>query len=282
LVDTVNVPPAPPAITPGAFLQQYDALRLLHKLFALVKSLQTDAGSITWFLQNNKGIGWMQLDAIPYKAAQTAITNNEWESFLQVLQLLKKFTPVPKPCRCGKPLSLSFPLWNCSCRDILQLQPNGLTLLHYLPGMTGSWRMILIYTLGYSNPNLDAYRDPSTWLQFDTSVDYLRRLGVNVAKVQDFIKPVLIATDTANLQMALKARYDETLWLDTLKEIMDAIRPQKRDALVAYMLAVNPGLADENDLFRLLPGGYADGSLHAFFTHCTGAWYRAIICASAA
>ena len=35
--------------------------------------------------------------------------------------------------------------------------------------------------------------------------------------------------------MALKARYDEDTWLSTLKEITDIIRPQKRNALVAYL-----------------------------------------------
>jgi hypothetical protein len=30
---------------------------------------------------------------------------------------------------------------------------------------------------------------------------------------------------------------------------MDAIRPRKRDALVTYILATNPDLKDENDLF---------------------------------
>ena len=60
---------------------------------------------------------------------------------------------------------------------------------------------------------------------------------------------MLAATETEELRTALKARYDEDTWLITLKGITDAIRPQKRDALVAYLLAFNPDMKDENDLY---------------------------------
>ncbi|HEX8018058.1 MAG TPA: neuraminidase-like domain-containing protein, partial [Flavobacterium sp.] len=55
--------------------------------------------------------------------------------------------------------------------------------------------------------------------------------------------------DVKTLRTALKSRYDEDTWISTLKEVMDAIRPQKRDALVAYLLATNEEMKDENDLF---------------------------------
>ena len=65
----------------------------------------------------------------------------------------------------------------------------------------------------------------------------------------DFIKPGLTAVETGKLRMALKSRYDETTWLQTLKEVMDAIRPAKRDALVAYLLATRPEFSSANDLY---------------------------------
>jgi hypothetical protein len=57
----------------------------------------------------------------------------------------------------------------------------------------------------------------------------------------DYIKPVLTPGDVAELRATLKSRYDEDTWLNTLKQVMDAIRPRKRDALVTYILATNRG-----------------------------------------
>ncbi|MFL5739895.1 MAG: neuraminidase-like domain-containing protein [Flavisolibacter sp.] len=97
--------------------------------------------------------------------------------------------------------------------------------------------------------NLSAYKNQPTWENLLASAEVLRRLGITIDQIKQFIKPVLVATDTDNLRNALKALYDETLWLDTLKQITDKIRPKKRDALVAYLLAVNPDFEDTNDLY---------------------------------
>ncbi len=248
LIDIVNQPPASPPITPVAFPQQFDALKLLHKLFGFIKLLQLDDTSITRFLQNNEGLGWMELDGIPYKAGQTNIPYSEWESFVKVLILLKKLTPVPDPKDAENPLTF-YSVMELLLPAATTTLPEWLDAFALLTGYNRTMAEDVDLFFGFSNPNLDTYREPVTWLHFDKSINYLRRLGVDVTMVQSFIKPVLLANDTSNLRMALKARYDEFLWLDTLKEIMDSIRPKKRNALVAYLLAVNPDLVDENDLF---------------------------------
>jgi hypothetical protein len=97
--------------------------------------------------------------------------------------------------------------------------------------------------------DLTRYRLLETWEKMATCTEHLRKLGCNVAQVTTFIAPVLTGAEAAELRTALKARYDEDTWLSTLKEIMDAIRPQKRNALVAYLLAENPDMKDENDLY---------------------------------
>jgi hypothetical protein len=48
----------------------------------------------------------------------------------------------------------------------------------------------------------------------------------------------------------LKSRYDEDTWLSTLKEIMNVIRPLKRNALISYILATHPEFKDTNDLYE--------------------------------
>src|SRR6266545_6931311 len=44
-------------------------------------------------------------------------------------------------------------------------------------------------------------------------------------------------------------RYADTEWLGVLKQIQDGLRPMKRDALVAYLLATTPDLSGVDDLY---------------------------------
>src|SRR4029077_13468681 len=59
----------------------------------------------------------------------------------------------------------------------------------------------------------------------------------------------LTLADTANLRLSLKAGYADADWLGVLRNIQDRLRERKRDALVAYLLAMNPALSVPDDLF---------------------------------
>jgi hypothetical protein len=246
LIDVTNTPPVPPVITPAAFPAQYGAIRLLHKLLPLVNAFKLTVEEVSWLLQNSTSLGWFEIDGIPYEPGQTAVTYTQWESFLQVMALSKQLTPVPNPADAEHPVTFFGIL------DILLLpattRNEWLAALALLTGYDVALLDELDVHFGYAVPDLSAYRNPATWLAIQKCMEHLRILGVPVARVKEFIKPQLDANDTHRIRMALKARYDENLWLDTLKEIMDAIRPKKRNALVAYLLATHP-VKDENDLF---------------------------------
>ncbi|MEN6376361.1 MAG: hypothetical protein ABFD75_16485, partial [Smithella sp.] len=72
-VDITHTIPVLPAVTAVAFPDQYRALRLVHKLFPLVNSFKLENSDVEWFFQNNKALGWLEWDGIPYQAGQTAI-----------------------------------------------------------------------------------------------------------------------------------------------------------------------------------------------------------------
>jgi hypothetical protein len=235
------------AITEPAFQAQYDAIRLLHKLIPLINSFKFDEETVVWFLENNKALTWFELDGIPYKAGQTAASFTLYSSFVGMVQLSTTLTAVPNPADAEHPITFY----------------NVAEML--LPGATTTrteWLGAFSLLTGYVLDDVDAidahlfpvfdltrYRLLETWEAMATCTEHLRKLGCTVAQVAAFIQPVLTGAQAAELRTALKARYDEDTWLSTLKEIMDAIRPQKRDALVAYLLAENPDMKDENDLY---------------------------------
>lgn len=247
LIDKVTEPPVPPVITPGGFTQQYNAVRLLHKLFPFVKALKQDPDTIAWLISTSPALGWLEPDSIPYAGAQTPVSYTTWESFVQLLSLLNTLTPVPNPGDAENPLTF-FSL-------ISMLQDGATTRQQWLDAfalLNGYDRDVLDDADGYfgfSTPDLTQYRQVETWIKLGTAMQDLRILGTNATVAKEFIKPVLTSTDTSQLRMTLKARYEEDLWLDTLKEIMNTVRPRKRNALVAYLLATTPDVHTPNDLF---------------------------------
>jgi hypothetical protein len=96
---------------------------------------------------------------------------------------------------------------------------------------------------------LSPYTLPATYLTLEKAVTLLRTLGLDVASGNSVIKATLTPADTLIMRQALKARYQESEWLGVLRNIQDPLRQQKRDALVAFLLAQNPSLKSANDLY---------------------------------
>jgi hypothetical protein len=247
LIDKVNATPALPAISPAAFPNQYRAFRLLHKLIPLISSFKLENQETEWFFRNNNALGWFEWDSVPYQAGQTAIDYAKYAAFAEMIDLSKQLTPVPNPA------DAEYPVTFLTIAGML-LPASGATRLQFLEAFS--------LLTGYNKEDVDAidahlfpvfnlsnYTDADTWKSVSDCSEHLRKLGSTVAQVKEYIKPVLTSTDANLLRTALKARYDEDTWLGTLKEIVDAIRPQKRDALVAYLLATNPEIKDENYLY---------------------------------
>jgi len=248
LIDKLNTPPSLPAITAADFPAQYNALRLLHKLFPLISSFKLENENVAWHFQNNALLGWFELDSIPYQQpGQNPIAYSTYSAFAEMLWRAKQLTPVPNPADAENPLTF---------------YGAAEMLLPTSPTTRAEWIDTFSLLTGYVKEDVDAidahlfpvfslnnYRSVETWKAIEKCVEHLRKLGSTVQQVKEFIKPVLTGTDTELLRLALKARYDEEIWLDTLKQITDAIRPQKRDALVAYLLATNPEMKDENYLY---------------------------------
>jgi hypothetical protein len=247
LVDTVNVPPVPPAITPAAFDNQYRALRLLHAMTPLLATLKLTAEQVRWMLQNNAGLGWMELDNLAYQAGITPVTFAAWERLRDALYLVQAYPPVANPADAAKPLNI------LGLFGLVQ-KPGAVVadVLAYGARLTG-WDPVLLAALdvhfGFSAVNLADYRQATTWLRLESAVTLLRTLGLDVAAGASLIKPTLLAADAAGMRQALKGRYADAEWLGVLRNVQDPLRQQKRDALVAFLLAANPTLKTTDDLY---------------------------------
>ena len=249
VADITGAHPLPilPAVSEGVFAKQYAAVRLLHKLFSLISWFKSDTTQIKWFLQNNFILGWFEFDKIPFAPGQPAIAYTSFVEFSKLLAIVKSYSPVINPLDAEKPISF------LSIMDLLLIPATPQDqLMQAFALLTGYEKADLIdidsYFFGaFSVGNYNNIKNLKRLL--DCTGD-IRKLSANKTQVTNYVNPVLTAAIVADLRNNLKTRYDEDTWLSTLKEIMDKIRPQKRDALVTYILATNPGVKDENDLYE--------------------------------
>ena len=249
LIDTdiTHVVPVLPAVTNITFADQYAVIQLLNKLLLVINGFKLNNEYLSWFFENNQVMGWFEMDAIPYDAAHVAIDYQKYVDFVTLYELSKEYQPVINPLDPENSisfLSISFLLLPGSTTTKTQL----LEAISLLTGFDIS-DLDAIDTYLFPVFDLNNYRTINNWNKIIASAEYLRKLDSDISQVTEYIKPVLNADDVNILRTALKSRYDEDTWLNTLKEIMDVIRQQKRNALVAYVLATNPEMKDENDLF---------------------------------
>ena len=211
-------------------------------------AFKLSSDDVAWHLQNNGPLGWLRLDGIPYQAGQLPVNYFAYTAFLDVLSAAADLTPVPDPADVENPMTL---------HRLAEMTLPG------SPTLRSEWVEAYVLLSGYSKSDISAidnhlfatfnlanYRSPKTWKAIENCAAVCRKLSCTVAQAVDLTKPVLTHADTGLLRAALKARYDDDAWLDTLKQITDAVRPRKRDALVAYMLATDPSFKDENSLFN--------------------------------
>jgi len=237
-----------PVIDEASYPAHYNALRLLHKLLPLWASFELDPTALAWWIKQQNTFGWIALDTIPYQVGATPIPYAEWEHFILLTQVSKTYSPVENPADLATPFTFQ------NTMELL-VPAVGTTASDWhdrLAIVTGHDRDTLVALdahFGWSNPDISAYENPLVWMQMDSCMEFLRKMNSSVTQLTAFGKAQLTLADTTALRIALKSRYDETLWLTALQEIMDAIRPQKRDALVAYLLAINPAMKTTNDLY---------------------------------
>lgn len=236
------------AITEVNYPQQYRALRLLHKVFPLVAAFELDEATLEWFLVNNEALNWFEFDAIPYEAGQVTMGFSTYLNFCEIRAYNKELSPVINPADAENPVSFF------TIAEMLETPSNRDAFLTAFSTLTGYEKTDIdaLDAYKFAAFNSTNYRDPDNWKFLLECAEIIRATGTSLDQIKTYIVPTLTQTEANDLRATLKSRYDEQTWLSTLKEVMDAIRPQKRNALVTYLLATNPEMKDENDLYDYL------------------------------
>ena len=78
------------------------------------------------------------------------------------------------------------------------------------------------------------------------------KLNANAAQMQALLSSNPDDTDAASARNLLKSKYSNEQWLKIIKPISDMLRENKRDALVAWLLASVEGWNDKADIYKYL------------------------------
>lgn len=241
----------------GKFAEEGDqegALQLLHKMLYLIDAFGLDSAAVAWLLQHSLSLGGFALDALPYDADQTAIDFAQYLGFLKIANWAQELSPVANPTDAQNPLSffsLMELLLVSSEEEAVEESWDSDGFMRTLALLTGYEKEDLVAVGNglFAGADATTYQNINHLSQLLEAAALVRKIGATTAQISSFIQPTLGSDEVATLRAVLKARYDENTWLVTLEEIMDAIRPQKRDALVAYLLATDAEITDANDLY---------------------------------
>ena len=246
---------------------QERAVQLLFTIQLATGKLELPATTLAWLLHNAEALGWLEWDRLPYQAGQPVTGYPEWLRLNGFLDLLTTYPDTVDPAHPDAPVTAS------GFFDAV-LGGSAATALGVLAMLTGTDPDVLTALdahLGFSTPDLSAYHDPAASTRLLAAATTLRTFGLDVPGAVAVTAPVLGPADVKRMRAALKARYADAEWLGVLKQLQDGLRPLKRDALVAYLLAVNPDLAGHGRPVRLLPDRLGDERRHADLADRAGA-----------
>jgi hypothetical protein len=78
--------------------------------------------------------------------------------------------------------------------------------------------------------------DPDKFSRMKEAMDVIKKFGVPAAQLLSWTTHKPVPETVEDVQAALRAKYGQSSWQETLQSINDKLREQRRDALVSYIL----------------------------------------------
>jgi peptidoglycan hydrolase-like protein with peptidoglycan-binding domain len=222
----------------------YRAVRLAHSVAGMIAPFDPSTETIAFLFENATGLGWLALDDTPFEAGRPPIALSKWLELADVFALISEYPATPLPGRPDQTVT-ALTVFELA----LGVGPGKGPFLDALAILTGWPRAEVGDADARFGFTLAAYRAPAIWRRLERAVALIHSLAVPFAEAVSYTAMTLGDADRRNARRMLKARYNEADWLGALKGIMDPIREQKRDALVAQVLATNPGVTSKADLY---------------------------------
>ncbi|MHC2863783.1 hypothetical protein ACVIYH_004861 [Bradyrhizobium diazoefficiens] len=249
-----------------AYSQLFVAVRLAHKIAGLTKALKLQTQEqLAWGLWRElrapgdprgqadnrfQQLGWFSPDEMPLTALadDTTPDYSKWALLLQGLDLIAQYplteTPSDPDVKLGTSTALALSITDAKPDSIGDI----VAVCYQLFGLPDVDLFKVAAWLGLKRPD---FKFPKTYARIERAAEVIRKLGIAFADLPALTAETVTRELALILRQCLKQQSEDADWLDTLKEIQDPIREQKRDALVAYLIGDPDHLCfrEVNDLY---------------------------------
>jgi hypothetical protein len=163
--------------------------------------------------------------------------------------------------------SFAFPTWlrladYARLRDTLPLAPKDLLAIFEISQNGGDVKTVIADTTGWDATNVRDFVDQKRTSDFVNEIALIdlqkqiklsQKIGVSLEKLTSWSSDVFLSDQAKYIKRSLKAKYDETAWVEVSTQIYNRLRSHLRDALVAFLLQKPEikiiGLKNTNDLY---------------------------------
>jgi hypothetical protein len=221
----------------------FKCLRLLHKDALVITKLQIKTTELAWWLDGNhaEDMGWLHPMNLPIDTTSQADIG-QWIA-------LEQFFVWKGRLPTADLTAFEF------ATTVLDSATNSTAVIAALAQLT-TWDATDIHSLAVafhwfdSTASFDVVkqelRKASNLVHLADCMQALRRLGVNAARAITWAKAEPGSTQADALKQTVKAKYDLTQWQEVMRPLQDEFREQKRQALVAWLVAHPKQAAGQN------------------------------------
>ncbi|ORX93282.1 hypothetical protein BCR34DRAFT_646872 [Clohesyomyces aquaticus] len=216
------------------FQAQYKALQKAGRVSWVIQRLALKPTQLEWILNNSAALGWPDISNLPFKGSH-AISLAAWIDFATMVKAITKpeFPPVKNLTDVSKPYTLA---------GLLERVTDSSLQLSDIQGYFSTLARVPTDHIGvlcaHFHFTKDSFKTFNVLSKLREAAKMVRRIGlppldvINFATRSDFDPASVL-----KIRDALKAKYEDSEWLGALRTIYDKLRIQKRDALLAFILA---------------------------------------------
>jgi hypothetical protein len=214
----------------------YTWYQRLAKISFLTAKLKLTADDLGWLLAHGAAIQALDLWSLPITSVVGAVTTFKgFAVIVELLKLVQRFPPVDLVTTTATTKVSVYTLLDDALGGS---QPDFETHALRLTGWDAAQLTALLDTpnvLGVTSAGDLA--DVSLLRRIARCFDLMAQLGASVADCVAWSQPQLQWDDSRKIKQALQAKSERSQWLAITTTLQNKLREQRRDALIAYLLA---------------------------------------------
>jgi hypothetical protein len=248
----------------GHFPAITSAFTIVAKAAALFTALHPTAAELAFLVQHAGDFAWLDVTTLPAAPPAMASPYTLFERLLQALHLdQRQLARSPKlfdilglwlasaPPNATTAISGASGTGSDALATALAADPDDLTAIALAVGAVAldGGNVLQQKTVG----SLPALEDVSVLTSIAGALDVVARYHIKASTLVSLSAPPPTAGTAAAARATFQAQYGQAQWFKVIQPIEDALRMQRRDALVAYLLAPPAGFTLNGVAFAGFP-----------------------------